>query len=418
MKPKLLAAVLLVATGAAAPAAAQESPADTPLVRMRDGHGSDLLFRLNPRTLQQVGRPIRTFRGGSDLRVSPDGSRLAFADPARRSTRREARRPARIHFVDIAGWRSMGVARVGRQGWLTIGWVSPDRVLAVAGEGPGRQRLLWVDARTRNVVARRAYSGWTVNSLTVPGGLAVVLGPAEGVGPLRILLVDERGGVRTIQVDGIKAGAEYAEPSDPAGQVLTPAVTVDHGTNRLYAVAARGLLVAEVDLASGAVDYHSLGASGSKGNVGVWWRGAIWAGNGRIAVTGSTWPPVRGRRVPGPVPFGVRMIDTGTWTMATLDPRPDSMHVAGGTVLATGTRWFDAGRRTESTGLLAFDSAGRRAYTRFRGRQVGLLGSRGGLGYVWVRRTRTAHVIDLASGRTLNTLRGGRRAPSLLSPTP
>jgi hypothetical protein len=31
---------------------------------MKDGHGSDLLFRLNPQTLQQVGRPIRAFRGG------------------------------------------------------------------------------------------------------------------------------------------------------------------------------------------------------------------------------------------------------------------------------------------------------------------------------------------------------------------
>jgi hypothetical protein len=112
------------------------------------------------------------------------------------------------------------------------------------------------------------------------------------------------------------------------------------------------------------------------------------------------------------------MIDTSTWTIATLDSRPDAIHVAGGTVLASGTRWFGGGRRTESTGLLAFDAAGRRAYTRFRGRQVGLLGSRGELGYVWVRRTRTAHVIDLASGRTLNTIRGGRRAPSLLSPSP
>jgi hypothetical protein len=419
MKPKLLGLVLLIATGAAAPAAAQESPAEAPLVRMRDGHGSDLLFRVNPRTLQQVGRPIRTFRGGSDLRVSPDGSRLAFADPSRRSGRRRARQDARIHFVDIAGWRSMGVARVGRHGWLTVGWVSPDRVLAVAGEGFGRQRLLWVDAKSRKVVARRAFSGWTVNSLTVPGGIAVVLGPSEGVGPMRILLADEHGGIRRIELGGIEAGADYAEPPDPPGQILTPAVTVEHETGRLYVVAARGLLVAEVDLASGAVDYHSLGASASKGNVGVWWRHAVWAGDGRIAVTGTTWPPVRGRRAPsGPVPFGIRMIDTSNWTIKTLDPRPDSIHVGGDTVLASGTRWFGSGRRSESTGLLAFDDAGKRAFTRFRGRQVAVLGSRGSLGYVWVRRTRTAHVIDLADGHTIRKVRSGRRPPFLLSPTP
>ncbi len=413
MRRTATALALLISASFAPAAGAQETPADAPLVRMRDGHGSDLLFRLNPRTLQQVGRPIRTFRGGSGLSISPDGSRLAFADPWRRGRRRGAR----IHFVDVAGWRSMGVAEVGPQGWLTVGWVSPDRVLAVAGEGFGRQRLLWVDATSRKVVARRAYSGFNVDSLTVPGGLAVVLGPSEGVGPLRILLADDHGGIRRITLDGIEAGAEYAEPSDPPGRVLTPAVTVDHEAGRLYAVAARGLLAAEVDLASGAVDYHSLGASASKGNVGVWWRHAAWAGDGRIAVTGDHWPATGGRRAAGwPVPFGIRMIDTSTWTIDTLDPRPDSMHVAGHTVLASGKRYFDVGRRTESTGLLAFDRAGRRAYTRFPGREVVLLGSRGGLGYVWVRRTRTAHVIDIADGRTLNTIRTGRRSPNLLSP--
>jgi hypothetical protein len=47
-----------------------------------------------------------------------------------------------------------------------------------------------------------------------------------------------------------------------------------------------------------------------------------------------------------------------------------------------------------------------------------VLGSRGDLGYVWVRRTRTAHVIDMSDGRTMNTIRTGRRVPFLLSPTP
>ncbi|HZA85970.1 MAG TPA: hypothetical protein VE466_03760, partial [Acidimicrobiales bacterium] len=80
-------ALALLAAGALPAAPAEAVPADVPLVRMRDGHGSDLFFRLDPRTLQQVGRPIRTFRGGSDLRVSPDGGMLAFADPWQRGRR-------------------------------------------------------------------------------------------------------------------------------------------------------------------------------------------------------------------------------------------------------------------------------------------------------------------------------------------
>jgi hypothetical protein len=407
--PTLLA---LAAVLAAVPtASAQDTAADTPLVRMRDGHHSDLLFRLNPRTLEQVGPPIRTFRGGSGLSISADGTRLAFADGAHPRGRRRAR-SARIHFVDVAKWRSIGVARVGRHGWLTVGWVSRDRLVAVAGEGFGRQRLLWVDASTRKVVARRAYSGWTVNTLPVPGGLALVLGPEEGVGPIRILILDASGGVRTIRVEGIKAGAHY----DEGGQILTPAVAVDSEGGRMYVVAARGLLVAEVELATGVVSYHSLGATASKGNSSVWWRDAVWAGGGRLAVTGDHWPPPNGRLPDGPIPFGIRVIDTRTWSIATLDPRPDTMHVAGGTVLAAGTRYFDAGQRTESTGLLAFDASGRRAWTRFRGRPVALLGSRGSLVYAWIRRQRTAYVLDRDSGRTLHTIRTGIRVPFLLSP--
>ena len=411
MRLKALTTLVLAAGIAAAPQTpAQGSPAGTPLVRMRDGHGSDLLFRLNPRTLQQVGRPIRTFRGGSDLKISPDGSRLAFADPWS-----GARRGARLHFVDLAGWRSMGVARLGRHAWFTLGWVSEDRVVAITGEDPDRERFIWVDATTRKVLARRAFSGSTVNPVPVPGGLAVAMGPSEGTGPLRILMLDPNGGVRTIVIDGIRAGADYR---DRGGEVLTPAVTVDRATGRLYVVAARGLLVAEVELATGAVTYHSLGASASKGNIEVWWRNAEWAGDGRIAVTGDHWPRPRGRVFDGPVPFGLRMIDTTDWSIATLHAQTDAMHVADGAVLAAGTRYFNAGRRSESYGLQAFDTSGRRVFTRFRGMRVALLGSRGGLAYAWVRRTRRAHVIDLASGRTLATIRTGRGAPHLLSPYP
>ena len=411
MRPVAVVSILLAAA-LVAPAAAPggDGVAEAPLVRMRDGHGSDLLFRLNPRTLQQVGRPIRTFRGGSDLKISPDGSRLAFADPWHGG----ARRGAGIHFVDLAGWRSMGVARLGRHAWFTLGWAGADRVVAITGEDSNRQRFIWVDASTRKVVARRTFSGWTVNSVPLPGGLAVAVGPSEGTGPLRILVLDANGGVRAIAVDGIRAGADYR---DRGGEVLTPAVTVDPGTGRLFVVAARALLVAEVELSTGVVAYHSLGASASKGDNAVWWRYAEWAGDGRIAVTGDHWPRPRNRVYDGPVPFGLRVIDTRDWSIETLHAHTDSMHAADGLVLAAGTRYIRPGR-SESYGLHAFDASGRRVFARFRGERVALLGSRGRLAYAWVRHTRTAHVIDLDTGRTLHTIRTGRGSPHLLSPYP
>ena len=303
MRLRLIGLVLGAAVLAPPSAAAQDTSADAPLVRMRDGHGSDLLFRVNPRTLQQVGRPIRTFRNGTGLSISPDGTRLAFADGAHPRHPRARRRTARIHFVNLTRWRSMGVARVGRVSWLTLGWASWDRVVAVADDGVGPQRLLWVDASTRKVLARRGYSGWAAYTLPIPGGLAVQVGPAEGVGPLRILLLDANGGVRTVTLDGIRTGANY----DDGGEVLTPAVTVDPDGGRLYAVAVRGTLVAEVELATGAVSYHSLGASAAKGNVDVWWRQAVWAGDGRIALTGNHWPrPLASSRATCNVPRSSR----------------------------------------------------------------------------------------------------------------
>jgi hypothetical protein len=400
-----LSLVALLALAAVPPAAGQEgTSADVPLVRLRDGHRSDLLFRVNPRTLQQVGRPIRTFRNGAGLGFSPGGTRIAYSggNPRRFG----------IQIVDLARWRSLGIARPARRAQLSVGWASEDRVVAWT-QYAERPRIFWIDARTRRVVARRSFSGWAMDALAVPAGLALALAPREGLGPLRIMVVEPNGGARTITVDGIKAGSDHEQ----GGEVLTPAVTVDPQSGRMYVVAARGLLVAEVDLASGAVAYHSLGASASKGDVDVWWRTAAWAGDGRIAVTGDHWPPVHGRQPSdGPVPLGVRLIDTVSWSIATLDRRPDSMHVAGGTILAAGTRWLDGGRRSESTGLLAFDESGHLAFTRFRRLPVALLGSRGHCGYVWLRHTRTAHVLDLRTGRTLHTIRTGPRAPFLLSP--
>lgn len=401
-----LGLTLLVATVIAPAATAQESSAGPPLVRLRDGHRSDLLFRLHPRTLQPIGRPIRTFRSGAGLAFSPDGSMIAYTDAYRARSR--------IQFIDLERWRSLGMARLGRQGSLAVGWLSDDRVVAIPMWGPGRQRLLVVDSKRRKVVARRSFSGLTMNSLAVPGGYALMLAPRHGIGPLRILIVDASGARRTIELEGIKAGGVDREPH---GRDLNPGVTVDPEGGRLYVVAARGLLVAGVELASGAVSYHALGASASKGNIDVWWRAAAWIGEGRFAVTGDHYPPVRGRRPPrGPVPFGIRIVDTNDWSIATLDPRPDTMHVSGHTVLASGTRWFGDRRPPESTGLLAFDVTGRRLFTRFPGQDVATVASRGHVAYVWVRRTHTLHVVDLRDGHTVKEVRTLRHLPFLLTP--
>src|SRR5919107_2546574 len=197
-----IALAALITATLAPVARAQETGAASPLVRMRDGHGSDLLFRLNERTLQEVGRPIRTYRNGSGLGYSHDGTRIAYAGGGRRFSG--------IQFVDLAGWRTLGKMRIGRrrQQQLEVGWVSDDRVVAFVGDWSGELRALWIDVRTRRVVARRSITGYSIGSFPVPGGLAVAMHPREGLGPLRILVLGPNGGIKTIELDKVTAGAD------------------------------------------------------------------------------------------------------------------------------------------------------------------------------------------------------------------
>jgi hypothetical protein len=432
----ILGAAVAVATAASSPAATHGGRTTPPLVEIKDRRDGDLLVRIHSRTLRPLGRPVRTFRGAHCPVFSPDGHTIACTTSLRERSR--------IQFVDVVRWRSLGVARVGGQMPLRAGWLSDDRLLAFSTWGPGRRRLLVVDSRRREVVARRAFPGFVMDSLAVPGGYALMLEPRDGIGPARIVLVDPAGGVRTIQLDRIRAGGADREPH---GLDLNPGLTADPDGGRLYVVAARGLLVAEIELASGAVSYHALDASdasaasaatadvgvtaaiggvgvtgdvearAAKGNFDVWSRSAAWIGDGRFAVTGDHHPPVRGQQAPsGPVPFGIRIVDTSDWSIDTLDPRPDQVQVTGGTVLALGTRWFGDPPRPDSTGLLAFDGAGHRLFTRFRDKDVTIAATRGHLAYVWIRRTRTMHVIDVRDGHTVNVVRTRRHLPFLLTP--
>jgi hypothetical protein len=248
--------------------------------------------------------------------------------------------------------------------------------------------------------------------------------PDRGIGPARILHAGVAGDLRTIEVARIRAGGN--EGRRRGGRFRAPGLTVDPAAGAAYLVAAGPMLVARIDLASGAMEYHELDAVGpvgpavaAKGNVAAWLRYASWLGDGRIAVTGHYEPPLRpGQRPQPPRPFGVRLIDTRDWTIRTLHPDAILIHRAGERLLANGTVWRLGGKPKASTGLLAFDMRGQRAFTRFRGADVSVLASHGRLAYVWVRPTRMLHVLDLRSGESLRRQRvGPARLPFLFSAT-
>jgi hypothetical protein len=418
---RLIVALTLVATAAATVGeSARGAPesVQAPLVRLferPDGHG-DRLARVDPQTLRPVSPSLPTFLDGLGGAFSPDGRLFAYGNGF------DGR--ALVQLIDVQRWSTRARITLGGDGPVALAWPTQDRLIAVTGESFGRQRLLVLAAPGGQVLARGSFRGRRLADAATPLGLVMLVAPDRGMGPARILHAGVNGDLRRIEVTRIRAGGN--EGRRRGGRFRVPGLTVDPVARAAYLVAAGPMLVARIDLTSGAVAYHELERVGpvgpavaAKGNVAAWWRHASWLGDGRIAVSGHYEPPLRRGRRPQPLrPFGVRLIDTRDWTIRTLHPDAMFVRQAGEHLLANGTVWHRGEKRSTSTGLLAFDVQGRRAFTRFRGADVSVLGTHGRLAYVWVRPTRMLHVLDLRSGDSLRRERvGPARVPFLFSAT-
>jgi hypothetical protein len=127
-------------------------------------------------------------------------------------------------------------------------------------------------------------------------------------------------------------------------------------------------------------------------------------------------PPLRnGRPAAGPIPYGLRLVDPRDWSIRTVNRRTNVLDAVGDRLLANGTTWSAGAQKSTSTGLVAFDLSGRPAFDRFAGKDVAVLGDHGRYAYVWVRPDRMLHVLDLRTGRTVNTIpTHPARLPTLL----
>jgi hypothetical protein len=407
---------LLVALAVAAIAAA-DAGAAAPLVRhveRADGHG-DRLLRVDPRTLRPVSPGLPTFLDGFSGGFSPDGRLFAYGNGF------DGR--AVVQLIDVRSWSTLERLDLGGDGPVALFWAASDRLILVAGEGSaGPRRLLVVSVPGGQVLARRTFRGTRLADAMTPLGLVLLMAPERRMGAARILLAGVDGGVRSIELPRIRAGGD--DPRRSRARFRAPGLAVDPEGRVAYVIGAGPMLAARIDLVSGGVEYHRLRPLGSAGRAVAakagrvaWWRQAAWLGDGRIAVTGDYEAPFRPRGASNR-PFGVRLVDTRDWTIRTLHPGATLMYQAGEHLLANGTTWYAGSRRSESTGLLAFDRRGRRAFTRFRGADVYVLGGHGRLAYVWVRPTRMLHVLDLRSGNSLRRERvGPAHLPSLFSPS-
>ena len=373
--------------------------------------GRRTLARFGPRTL----RPLPAPRVRVPLRVVV--AQAAFS-PGCDAVALPVHRGA-IVLVDLERGRRAGTLTLaGRSAIGPLAWTRADRLTGFAG--PHRsQRVVTVAVPDGRVIAAHRVGGrpWVSESTSL--GMVMLAGRGDRIGATTLALATPDGGMLRAPLSRIRAGYEDRGPRVPA-RVVTPGLAVDEASATAYVVGATEPLVAEVDLATGAVSYHDLSRGGGAGAgprataadriPSGPYRIAHWVGDGTIAVSGGDIRPEGTRKrlaSEGPVePAGLELIDTAGWSVRTLDPLLSEFALAGDALV---------GIRPALEGLAVYGT-GRDRFVRIRGsRPVGLVGAAWPYAYVTARRPRRTYVVDLRTGRTVNTV-PSIRPPSLLVP--
>lgn len=336
------------------------------------------IARHDPVTLERVGRsaPVRGYLWASDR--SPSGGAVALAVSNRGRVQIFGTRP-------VAFSRTIETGR--REGVSLLRWVTPERMVALAGRS--RTDVLDLDLARGRVAARRPLGGRAYGTAKAADGLAVLVGPRDG--DAWLVLVTP-GASRRIDLPGARVRLRTTgdlRPDDPPE--LFPGLVVDG--NVAYVAPAGAPRIVRVDLASGAATSHALAAGAAKGGAAQT-RFLQALGGGRLLLTAQdVGASGRVERQSS------QIVDTATWSLRTLSAsNPHAVGSAEGIVLP------DYRRRLVDV----LDPAGRRLL-RLRPR-FGISNVRihGRYGYVFngARRGRNVrtHVVDLRAGRKLGSV--------------
>ena len=329
------------------------------------------LVRLDPRTLEPVGgRRVVLPSGISGYAWSADRRLLALGDFD----------DDVVHMVDPARMRLVRKVRLGivARAPQQVAWLGPRRLVVVAGDPADGPYLLTVDPLAGRVLSRRRLAPAAVSGVVAEDRLVLLRTPVDRIGPAGLLVMDARGGVRAVQLDGIQAG--FQDPPDwdepgAYGVSRDAGLAVDPAGGRAFVVAA-GATVAEVDLAGLRVTYRHLRQPRSLlRRLAHWlvppaeaklaagtWRGACWLGGGALAVWGTD------ARVAGDTPAayesdtrasGLKLVDTRTWTVRALGPEGTGVRWRAGRLLAFGSTWDADAQRERGTGLTVYGPGSR-----------------------------------------------------------
>lgn len=406
--------VLLVATaiaGAAGqPVAAAKEPAIVHTAAELAVVGGEIqqpkLVWLKPQTLEQLKRGVVKLDSSQSPVLSPNGAKVAIGSSF-----------MGIRIADVRRMKLLRGSIAKRSGWTVspIAWLAARRLLALEWSEPlPSQMLIVVDPASRRVLKRISFNGYS--SWARAGKLIVALGgEADSIGPARLLVVDQDGTTRSVQLAGIQAGGVMeGSEEEPTYRMASPGLAVDPAIGHAYIV-GQTALVADVDLATMAVRYRELTrpaslfarfldwlqpAAQSK-RLNGWERQAVSLGDGKLAVAGSEYDGGANH------PSGLELFDLEAGTRRMLAPGASYVQASSGVLLAAGGSW-DGRTETESgMGLTAHTYEGEQLWHALGDEAVWWLQMAGGYAFVAGKDAYppTVRVIDLANGN-VQTLRG------------
>jgi hypothetical protein len=353
------------------------------------------LTRVDPMSLKPTGGPSLPIGGGAYLVArSPRGATLAFNTP----------RGARLSFVDARTLRLRGEIFLGDGGIGAAAWPTARRLVAVVGS-EGYSRVVTIDPATRRQLTRRLLPvrGYPLASDATATRVVFLLAEPSSIAPVRLGIAGVDGQVRLVVLAQISGGSE--PPDDYSTGVLKvaqPALALAPDGRRAAVVDGRGL-VAEVDLDTLAVSYHSratrLPARAAKAVAGSQ-RSALWLPSGTLAVTGMDYRSTvtNGTEQMSGTPAGLTFVDTQDWSTSVVDDGASSIARAGTMLLAYGGAYESASSASSGIGLRGYGADGTLRFQLFGTEQVGDAQTAGGLVYVAGCNSRCFRIVDPASG--------------------
>jgi hypothetical protein len=388
---------------AARPLVAAKEPG--PLVGAIQTGELQRLARIDTATLRALAgrRPALGVSMGA-WAFSPDRTQLVIGSE-------RADKTAVLRFVDLRTMQKRADLRMPPGAYIdTIAWVVPDRIVALRGTSAGFAVVVVDPTRLRRL-SERYLNGSLTSIQRWPEGLVVLLGPEQGIGPSRLVVADRDGGLRSTELTDIWSGWEVEDEENHVGRTRMPALTVDPYGRSAYVVDPDGR-IAVIDLVSLSVVYHTpkeprttiarlLGwlqpaaeAKAFEGPV----RYARWVSESVLAVYGANH---YARDEAGNVVHhgtrgaGLKLVDTRSWTVRTIDNSTSYARVHQGLVLAT------SGSCEETScvgdGLTVYDLDGSKLFHVLEGKSVWVRAAYEGRAYVAVNDERT-RVVDLRTG--------------------